>query len=100
MAELGENARLTFNQFQRELQKRGIDPKVAYMLTLIYERLIQTDQTIDQMATLQTQFATMLQGFVNLREADVASINKIQKKIGARYDGVDVQSVAPDPEKH
>lgn len=91
----------TFNQFQREIQKRGISPENAYMFTLVYERLIQTEQVVDDAMKLLNHFAEMLNGFVQLREEDVKNIQGLQRKIAGRNDGVDVQSVAIDPsEKH
>lgn len=93
-------SRHTFNQFQVELQKRGVDGPNAYMFTLLYERLIQTEQTVDQMSTLVNHFAELLSGFMQLREEDVKNIQGLQKKIAGRVDGVDVASVANEPEKH
>lgn len=91
----------TFNEFQREIQRRGIDPQNAYMFTLLYERLIETEKVVDDAMKLMNHFAEMLAGFVQLREEDVKNIQGLQSKIAGRHDGVEVQSVANDPsEKH
>jgi hypothetical protein len=92
---------LTFNEFQRELQKRNIDGPNAYMFTLIYERLGECMQQQEEVAKAVLMFADQLQMFVNLRELDVRDVEAIKKKVGmiGRTPGVDVHSVANEPEK-
>lgn len=84
----------TFNEFQRELQKRGIDGRNAYMFTLVYERLIETEKLVNQAMTVISGFATLLQGFTALREEDMRAMQDLKRKT----DGVDVMSVANEPE--
>lgn len=91
---------LSFNEFQRELQKRGVDERNAYIFTLIYERLIETEKMVLDGMNLLNLFATQLQGFMQLREFDQKDMNTIQKRLQGfgKVDGVEVHSVAPDPE--
>lgn len=86
----------TFNEFQRELQKRNIDPNTAYMFTLVYERLAHVMKEHEQFAKALMQIAVNLQDFVTVREQDRALIERVMK--GQREPGVDVVSVANDPD--
>lgn len=89
----------TFNEFQRELTNRHIDPQVAYMMTAMYERMTESAEQIDQMATLLSLFSDQLARFAQLRAMDVQDIEKIKAKAGVigKTPGIDVQSVAIDP---
>jgi len=90
---------LGFNEFQKELQKRKIDPQSAYVFTLLYERLIQTNQTVEEMAKLVTQFADSLATMVKMSQADQQTLGAIAKKVGhvGKDPNVTVESVAYDP---
>lgn len=88
----------TFNEFQRELQKRNISPENAYMFTLVYERLAQVMKAQEELAKAVTSIAGNLADFVTLREQDQAVLKRLAK--GMLEAGVDVYSVANEPEKH
>jgi len=92
---------LTFNEFQRELQKRGVDGPNAYMFTLVYERLSECMQQQEEVTKAVLMFAEQLQMFINLRELDIRDVEAVKKKVGVvgRTPGVDVHSVANEPEK-
>jgi hypothetical protein len=87
---------LTFNQFQRELRDRGIEGPQAYMFTLIYERLIETENQLIMCARLINEMAGTMQKVVGLNEIQQAELKKLMR--GGRPDGVDVHSVAWDDE--
>lgn len=89
---------LSFNEFQRELQRRNIPDNVAYMLTLIYERLVQLAQEGNQQSKIVLSLATSLQAVVDITEADRKNIKALAR--GGIPDGVDVHSVAIDPDEH
>lgn len=89
-------SKLTFNQFQQELSKRSIDKPNAYMFSIVYERLIDTQNQLNQLGELCVQFATQLQGFLTLREEDVKNLKELQRKIKGEEDGVSVHSVTND----
>ena len=86
---------LTFNQFQMELRKRGIKEQEAYMFTLVYERLIETEKQLEIAARLISDMADSMQGFVQLNEIQQRELRKFIR--GGRPDGVEVESVAYDP---
>lgn len=90
----------TFNEFQRELQKREIPPNEAYIFTMMYERLGQVLAQQDEVAKLLVTFADSLQTFATMAQHDQRTLSALAKKAGMlnRTPGVDVQSVANEPE--
>jgi hypothetical protein len=87
----------TFQEFQRELVKRGIDDKNAYMFTLLYERLIETERLVMLNAQTLSQVVDSLQGIVGLHEEFKQRVDRLAR--GMTHDGVDVMSVAREPSK-
>lgn len=88
----------TFNEFQMELQKRDIKPAEAYMFTLVYERLIQVAQEVEQSAKVVLEVVNSLQGVVELNEVMQRRLNQVSR--GMFTDGINVESVANDPDKN
>lgn len=91
-------ARHSFNEFQRELIKREIPKNQAYMFTLIYERLVDTSQQLDEMARLLTTFADGMTKVITIQQADQRSLSTLIKRVQGHTDGIEVKSVANDPE--
>lgn len=89
---------MSYNAFQRELTKRGVEGNTAYMFALVYERLIHTEEQVVQMAELCVKFAEQLQGFLQLREEDVRKIDEMQKKLKGGFQGIHLGSVPNEPE--
>jgi predicted HTH domain antitoxin len=85
---------LTFNQFQKELRDRGIEGPVAYMFTLVYERLIETENQLTACAKLLESMADTMSGFAQLSEVQQRELRKVVR--GRQPDGVSVESVAWD----
>lgn len=90
---------MTWNEFQRELEKRNIDPQVAYCLSMIYERQIETGRIVDEMAKLLESFAGSLGKMIVMHQTDQNLIMQMRKKLGELHKtpGVDVASIANDP---
>ena len=87
---------ITFNEFQRELRSLGVDGPLAYFLTLIYERLIETENQLTLCTRLVDSMATSMEGFVQLNEVQQRELRMLIR--GGRPDGVEVASVANEPE--
>lgn len=87
---------ITFNEFQRELRSHGVDGPLAYFLTLIYERLIETESQLTLCTRLVDSMATSMEGFVQLNEVQQRELRMLIR--GGRPDGVEVASVANEPE--
>lgn len=85
----------TFNEFQRELIKREIKPQEAYMFTLIYERLSECENQLTMCAKLIEQLTESLVLTSQLHEHTQTQVHRLLR--GSKQDGVDVQSVARDP---
>lgn len=87
---------MTFNEFQRELQKRGIKPQEAYMFTLVYERLLQVSKQVEDNAQVVLSVVESLQGVVQLTDVMQRRLNNVAR--GFMSDGIQIESVANDPE--
>jgi hypothetical protein len=87
---------MTFNEFQRELRAHGVEGPPAYFFTLLYERLIETENQLTLCARLVENMATSMQGFVQLNEVQQREMRQFIR--GGRPDGVEVASVANEPE--
>jgi len=85
---------LTFNQFQVELRRRGIKEQEAYLFTLIYERLIETEKLVMMNARVLEELANSVASFAQLNEHMQKELRLVSR--GGVPDGVDVESVAWD----
>lgn len=85
-----------FNEFQRELQKRGIEPKNAYMFTMIYEQMVELSKQGDEAAKILLAMANTMEGLTGLHEATKEQVERFIKL--GQTSGVDVASVANEPE--
>lgn len=80
----------TFNEFQRELQKRNISSENAYMFTLIYERLIHMGKEVEDASKLVFAFAQTMEQFVALHEDTQGKLRQLMKH--NMTEGVDIKS--------
>jgi hypothetical protein len=87
----------SFNELQREIVKRKVDPNVGFLISLVYERLLETDKQLTEAVKLIDAMANSLAGFVELRERDQEALKRLMRD--SHMDGVSVQSVANDPEE-
>jgi hypothetical protein len=87
---------MTFNEFQRELRAHGVEGPAAYFFTLLYERLIETENQLTLCARLLGDIATAMEGFAQLNEVQQRELRMFLR--GGRPDGVEVASVANEPE--
>jgi len=85
---------LTFNQFQVELRRRGIKEQEAYLFTLIYERLIETEKLVMMNAHVLEELTNSVASFVQISEGMQKELRLVRR--GGVPDGVDVESVAWD----
>lgn len=85
---------LSYNEFQRQLQNRGIEPRLAYFFSLIWERLLELAKQGDEGAEIMLQMANSMQGLVQLSEADRARAQRIARKMGAADGDPEVYSEA------
>lgn len=88
---------MNFNEFQRELQKRNIRPAEAYMFTLVYERLLHIAAQVEDSAGVVLSVVESLQNVVQLNDVMQRRLNQVAR--GMFTDGIDVESVANDPDE-
>jgi hypothetical protein len=86
---------MTFNEFQRELINRGIEPNTAYMLTLIYEQTAAMSKRVDDCASVLLHMAKTIEQLTELNADTRAQLARVAR--GSRPDGIDVYSVGYDP---
>ena len=85
---------MTFNEFQRELQRRGIDPHNAFMLTLVYEQVNEVSTRLNDCASVLLSMANTIKDLTALNEDTRALLKRVER--GGRPDGVEVYSVRGD----
>jgi hypothetical protein len=86
---------MPFNEFQRMLANRGIDEKIAYVLTLMYEQISEISGQMDDASKILLTMANTMQGLTGLHEA---TQDRVRDMMGRGMSGVDLKSVANDPE--
>jgi len=85
-----------FNEFQRELQKRQIPDNIAYVLTMMYEQVVEISKQGDQAAQIMLALAQTMENMTMLHED---TQRKVQTYLRGKADlGIDVHSVANEPE--
>lgn len=83
---------MDWNDFNRELQNRVGDPKLRYMLGLMYERILDQSKQLDACAELITQLANAVQGTVGLHEVLDDRLKMLNRHITGRESGISVES--------
>ena len=86
----------TFNQFQKELKDLSIADNDAYIFTLIYERLIETENQLTMCAKLVNELAGSMRNVVELSAHQQKELRLFMRM--GRPDGVEVESVINKPE--
>jgi hypothetical protein len=86
---------MTFNEFNRELRAKDIDPKTAYFLAMLFELYTAIMQDRDAEAKVVLELAKAVENVVKLQEHAQQDINRLAKR--GLPDGVEVQSSVVDP---
>lgn len=84
---------LTFNQFQVELQKRGIDGHLAIVLTEMFAQQRELAEQLDQAMAILLALTQTVENFVGLNEAMSGRLADLTKRVAGEHDGVDLSSV-------
>jgi hypothetical protein len=87
---------ITFNEFQRELQKRDIPDNVAYVLSMMYEQVIEVSKQGDMAAKIMLDMAKTMENLTLLHHDTQKKVYEFRRS--DRDDGISVQSVANEPE--
>lgn len=73
---------LTFNQFQVELRKRGIEGNVAVVLTMMYEQQREAVEQLDQAMKILLALTQTVENFVQLNEAMGGQLAQLRQRVG------------------
>lgn len=88
---------MSFNEFQRELQKREIPDNLAYILTLMYEQVVEVAKQGDMAGKIMLEMATTMENLTLLHQDTQQKVFEFRRS--DRDDGIAVRSVANEPEK-
>lgn len=86
----------THNQFQKELQSRGIDRQTAYMLSLLFEAFQENSAQVEQAMTVLNGLADTVGRVVELHHHTQEGLKTLNKLVSGHVDGV---SVTTEPGK-
>lgn len=89
---------MTLNEFQMELQRRNIPLQEVYMFTLVYDHLIHVASEVQENAKVILSVVESLQNVVQLNDVMQRRLSQVAK--GMFTDGINVESVANDPDKN
>lgn len=92
----------TFNQFQRELERRNIDPQSRFIFSELYSQQREMAKQIDAMANIIDQVVKTISNFTELHEATQGQVLQVKKALAGEVDGVELDSVplTDDPTEH
>lgn len=84
---------MTFNQFQRELQKRGIEGHTAIVLTEMFSQQRETAEQLDQAMNILLALTKTVENFVGLNEAMSGRLAELTRRVAGEEAGMDLSSV-------
>lgn len=90
---------LTFNQFQLELRKRGIEGNVAVVLTMMYEQQREAIEQVDQAMKVLEALANTVSQFVSLNEAMNGQLAQLRQRVGLK-EVVESQALTDEGDYH
>lgn len=72
---------LTFNQFQKELQKRGIEGHLAIVLTTMYEQVLEMGKQVDMCANTIASLADTVGNVVELHHVTQTRLGDLKQRM-------------------
>jgi hypothetical protein len=88
---------MQFNEFKRRLNDAHLSPQAEYLLTHMFEVQVQFSKDMNTQSSLILELANAVGKFIQLNQA---MEDKMRQVLGlGKEDGIDVQSVANDPEQ-
>lgn len=83
---------MTFNQFNKELQNRGIDKQTAYMLSVLFEAQLEQGKQLDACASILQGLVRTVEQFTALHEATQGKMTQLIKDMTGEVEGVTVST--------
>jgi hypothetical protein len=87
---------MQFNEFNRRLEKCHLDEDTKYLMSHLFETVVELNKQMDSAASLLTEFARTIGNVVDLHGDTQAKVNKLMNR--GKTEGVDVYSVRREPE--
>lgn len=81
---------ITHNQFQKALRDRGIDPQIAYMMSILFEACQEALKQTDMNATVLTSLADTVGKVVELHHHTQEGLKDLNRLVSGHVDGVTV----------
>lgn len=88
---------MQFNEFNRRLKDANVSPQLSFLMTHLFEVMVEVNKQMNTLTSLQVKLAESLQNIVHLSEADRRLMS--QAMGFGKMEGIEVSSVANDPEK-
>lgn len=85
---------MTFNEFQRELNKRNIDGHLAIVLTEMFAQQREVAEQLDQAVKIITALTETVANFAQLHEATTGRLRDLTQRVNGEHSGIEVNSVA------
>jgi len=83
----------SFNEFQRELNKRGIEGHMAIVLTEMYEQIRDLAEQSDQCAKVLMSLANTVGNVVELHHVTQGQVAGLRERMAGDASGVELSSV-------
>ena len=83
---------MSFNEFNRQLQNRNIDKNVAFMLAIVYERLMDLGNQQVECAKICEVLANATAKTVAMQKADQESLAGLIRTVKGNQKGIEVHS--------
>lgn len=87
----------TFNEFNREIQKRISDPEVRFILLAQFEMIQHLSKEMNEFASLLLNLANQQQRFAELNAATQEQLKQLSRR--GTPDGISIVSEPIDPEE-
>jgi hypothetical protein len=83
---------MTFNEFNKQLRNRNIDPQTAYMLAVLFEVQLEQGKQLDACASILQGLVKTVEAFVSLNETTQQKMLQLRRDLTGEVDGVTVAS--------
>ncbi len=77
-------------EFQRELQRSGVEPHIARLFTILFERLIHVAKETETASSICLSLANSMDGIVQLHEQTQQKMKELAKH--NKTEGIEVKS--------
>jgi hypothetical protein len=84
---------MSFNEFQRELKKRGIEGHMAIILTGMFEQMRSMAEQLDESSKIMLSLVDTVGNVVELHHATQGRVDTIRDMISGNVKGVEFNSV-------